>query len=112
MIYDHYLTSLSASSGSSALSRRAVRGQSYCYGPKEVFSKRFYAALQAGQRIDLMAELWRADELCADMLVELNDAPGKVYRIVQAQHGSNAEGLPITTLSLREEAAKYELVDS
>lgn len=112
MIYDKVLTSFFPPSTRPALTRRLVRGQSYLYGAKEVYSSRFYAALAAGQRIDLMAELWRADELHADGFVVLADEPKKVYRIVQAQHGLNADGLPITTLSLRLEASDYELDDS
>jgi len=108
MIYDRVLTICEPDSENSALRRRIVPVRDYAYGEKEVYSSRFYAAMQAGERIDLMAELWRAD-IHAGQYAVLAD--GQVCRVVQAQNGLNADGLEITTLTLRREETKYDIAD-
>lgn len=105
MIYDRVLTICELDDGGSALRRRLVRGRDYAYGEKEVYGSSFYKALQAGERIDRMAELWRAD-IRVDQYAVLAD--GEVYRVVQAQHGKNRDGLDITTLTLRREESEYD----
>ena len=108
MIYDRVLTICELDGESSALRRRLVRGRDYAYGEKEVYGSRFYKALQAGERIDRMVELWRAD-IRADQYAVLDD--GDVYSVVQAQHGMNRDGLAITTLTLRREESEYDFDD-
>ena len=106
MIYDQLLTIYDLDKTSPALKRRLVPRASCFYGEKELFAARFYQAMQAGQRVDKLCELWRAP-ICADQFAVLTDK--LVYRVVQAQHGFNADGLPITTLTLRREEVEYEL---
>lgn len=108
MIYDRLLTICELDGESSALRRRLVPVKKYLCGEKEVYGSRFYTALQAGERLDRMAELWRAD-INADQYAVLAD--GHVYRVVQAQNGLNADGLEITTLTLRREETEYDIAD-
>ena len=110
MIYDRLLTVYTRDPESGPRQTRLARGDSWMYGEKEVYSKRFYMAMQAGETIDRMAELWRAD-IRAGQFVVLWDEPETVYRVVQAQHGQDRDGLNITTLSLRREEAQYTLAD-
>ena len=108
MIYDRVLTIYELYGESSALRRRLVRGQDYAYGEKAVYGSRFYEAMQTGARLDRMVELWRAD-IHADQYAVLDD--GDVYRVVQAQHGTNRDGLAITTQTLRREESEYDIDD-
>lgn len=108
MIYDRVLTIYELDGEANALRRRLVRVREYACGEKEVYGTRFYKALQAGERIDRMVELWRAD-IHADQYAVLDD--GEVYRVVQAQHGLNRDGLEITTLTLRREESEYDFDD-
>lgn len=106
MIYDKPLTVYDLEPSSSALKRRLLNPRTFYCGEKEVFGNRFFTALTAGERIDMMVELWRADITGEQYAVP---ADGHVYRIVQAQHGENRDGLPITTLSLRREGSNYDI---
>lgn len=108
MIYDHMLTVYTRDPASGPIMLRLQRGNSYFYGEREVYASRFYQAMQAGEQLDRMAELWRCP-IHADEFVQLWDFPAEIYRVVQAQHGENPEGLAITTLSLRRETVQYEL---
>lgn len=108
MIYDRMLTICELDDGGSALRRRLVRLRDYAYGEKKVYGSSFFKAMQAGERIDRMVELWRAD-IRADQYAVLVD--GNVYRVVQAQHGQNRDGLDITTLTLRREESEYDIDD-
>lgn len=106
MIYDRLMTVYSLSSDSSPLKRRLINPQQFLYGESEVFASRYFAAQQAGERIDRLVQLWRAD-ISGGMYCIPED--GHVYRIVQAQHGLDRMGLEITTLSLRRMEDSYDI---
>lgn len=109
MIYDRVLSICKLDDEGSALRRRLVWVRDYAYGEKKVYGSSFFAAMQAGERIDRMVELWRAD-IHADQYAVLAD--GDVYRVVQAQNSLNADGLEITTLTLRREESEYDFADN
>ena len=113
MIYDQTLTIYELAEGSSPLSRKLKNGIPYYYAEKEVYASRFFISKQSGESISLMVEIPRCD---VDARITVNQycipEDGKVYRIVQAQYGYDLLGLPITTLSLKEEDGKYDILRS
>lgn len=106
LIYDHVLSICKLDDEGSALRRRLVPVAQYFYAEKEVYSSSFFKALQAGERIDRMAELWRAD-IHGGQYAVLPD--GHVYLVIQTQDGLNRDGLEITTLTLRREEDNYDI---
>ena len=70
-----------------------------------------YAGKQAGVQLTRMVSIPRVfggEDIRAEQFAELED--GHIYRIDQAQRGYDADGLPITTLSLAEPEGKYEIL--
>ena len=106
MIYDRLMTVYDRDD---ADTRELINPASYLYGEKEVYGSTFYQAMQAGEQADAMIELWRAD-IHAEQFCALDD--GRVYRVVQARHGLNDDGLPITTLTLRRMEGRYDAVSN
>lgn len=106
MIYDRLMTVYDRDDKDG---RKLVNPVSYLYGEKEVYGSTFYQAMQAGEQADAMIELWRAD-IHAEQFCALDD--GQVYRVVQARHGLNADGLTVTTLTLRRMAGRYDAVSN
>lgn len=99
MIYDKLITVYDLDE-----SRSLVNPHTYMAGEKEVYASTFYQAMQAGEQADMMLELWRAD-IHAEQHAE---ADGQIYRIIQARHGLNSDGLPVTTLTLRRMEGGYD----
>ena len=75
-------------------------------GEKEVYHRRFWESVQAGSRIDLLVELPFHRAVDAGMFARYKD---HVYSIEQAQFGKDADGLPITTLSLKRLEGQYDI---
>lgn len=110
MIYDRVLTIFGQASGSSPLNRQLTSGVEHYYRELEVFASRYFAAYQAGETISALVELPRmeAERIEGNAFCELDD--GTLYRVVQAQYGQDANGLPITTLSLKTVEGKYDIL--
>lgn len=106
MIYDRILTVYDEPAGT-PLQHALVPVSSHYYAPGEVFHSRFWESVEAGSRVDLLAMVPDGEHLRADQYVIPED--GHVYRIVQAQHGLDSDGLPMTTLSLRREETRYDI---
>ena len=75
-------------------------------GEKEVYHRRYWEAVQAGSRVDLLVELPFHRAVDAGMYVKYKS---HIYSIEQAQFGKDADGLPITTLSLKRSEAQYDI---
>ena len=75
-------------------------------GQKEVYHARFWESVQAGSRIDAMVELPLHRNADAGMFARYKD---HIYSIEQAQFGSDADGLPVTILSLKRAEAEYDI---
>lgn len=74
-----------------------VKRSEHFYEERTVGVARFYTALQANQRIDIVARIWQ------DRGVEtahLGEIGGRRYRIRQVQHTKDGDGLPVTDLAL------------
>lgn len=75
-------------------------------GEMEVYHRRYWESVQAGSRIDTMVELPLHRNADAGMFALYKD---HVYSIEQAQLGRDADGLPITTLSLKRAEVQYDI---
>lgn len=75
-------------------------------GEMEVYHKRYWEAVQAGSRIDVMVEMPLHRNVDAGMFARYKD---HTYSIEQAQFGKDANGLPITTLSLKRLEGHYDV---
>ena len=106
MIYDRILTVYNLAAGTPIQTKLTPVGQ-YYYCPMEVYHARYWESVQAGSRIDVMVTLPFGSDITSTQYVALDD--GQIYRIVQAQHGKDADGLPMATLSLRRTEANYEI---
>lgn len=107
MIYDRYLTVYDLAGGS-PLSHQLTVNSAHFYAELEVYHRRYWESVQAGSRIDRMIRVPFGEDLTAAQYVIPED--GHVYRVEQAQHGPDDDGLPVTTLSLRRMEGKYDIL--
>ena len=106
MIYDRLITIYDVTGGS-ALGRKLVPpGVSHYCARRTVGLNRYYTALQIGQQTDDVLELPGRDDITPTQIAVFN---GHQYRILQVQHASDKDGLPITVLSLSRMEELYEL---
>ena len=106
MIYDRVVSIYRLEGGIAPPSGElTLLSQHYC-APMEVYERRYWDSVQAGQSVDRMVQLPFGDDIEADMYAVYED--GHTYRIVQAQHGADRDGQPICTLSLHREDIYYD----
>ena len=76
-------------------------------GEMTVFHSRFWEAVQAGSRIDVMVELpLHRKNADAGMYACYE---GHIYRIEQAQFASDENGLPVTRLSMMRLEVNFDI---
>lgn len=107
MIYDRYLTVYDFAGGAPAGGKLTVNSAHF-YAEQEVYHRRYWESVQAGSRIDRMVRVPFGDDLTATQYAIPED--GHVYRIEQAQHALDGDGLPVTTLSLRRMEGNYDIL--
>lgn len=107
MIYDKeiIIAALPENVGTPIQGKLQRKFLAFC-GEKEVYHRRYWEAVQAGSRVDLLVELPLHRAVDAGMYALYK---GRTYSIEQAQFGADANGLPITTLSLMKTEAQYEI---
>ncbi len=109
MIYDKGpLAVYTLAGGGSPLTGRLEALSQHLYQELEVYHARYWESVQAGSRIDTMLRVPFGDEIEASHYCI--PADGHVYRILQAQHGRDEDGLPCCTLSLQREEKNYDVV--
>lgn len=76
-------------------------------GEMTVFHSRFWEAVQAGSRIDVMVELpLHRKNADAGMYARYE---GHIYRIEQTQYQKDENQLPVTVLSLKRSEDQYDV---
>lgn len=76
-------------------------------GEMTVFHSRFWEAVQAGSRIDVMVQLpLHRKNADAGMFVRYE---GHIYSIKQAQYQKDENQLPVTVLSLKRSEDQYDV---
>lgn len=76
-------------------------------GEMTVFHSRFWEAVQAGSRIDIMVELpLHRKNADAGMFARYE---GHIYSIEQAQYQKDENQLPVTVLSLKRSEDQYDV---
>lgn len=76
-------------------------------GEMTVFHSRFWEAVQAGSRIDVMVELpLHRKNADAGMFARYE---GHIYSIEQAQYQKDGNQLPVTVLSLKRSEDQYDI---
>ena len=110
MIYDKPITVCRLPDGVDAITKTKTLTpvfSAYC-GELEVYHRRYWESVQAGSRIDRMVRVPFGEALTATQYAIPED--GHVYRIEQAQHGLDEDGLAVTTLSLRRMEGSYDIL--
>ncbi|MDO9492663.1 hypothetical protein [Acetobacterium sp.] len=82
--------------------------QSFYFEEKTIGMTRAYAAMQADSKIDRLISIWQDRTVTAECvcvifdgsMIEDNVEVGIQYRITQAQHKTNNDGLRISDLTL------------
>lgn len=98
MIYDRALSILRLTTGT-PIGGTLEPVSIHLYAPREVYYRRYWESIIAGTQIDTMVELPGHPDIISGMFAQLEDE--HLYRIEQSQQGSDADGLPVTILSLR-----------
>lgn len=106
MIYDRVVTIYDVAGGS-VLGRKLVTpGSAYYCARRTVGLTRYYTALQIGDQTDDVLELPGRDDIVTTQIAVFNDHQ---HRILQVQHETDKDGLPITVLSLSRMEELYDL---
>ena len=107
MIYDKeiIIAALPENVGTPIQGKLQRKFLAFC-GEKEVYHRRYWESVQAGSRVDVLVELPLHRAIDAGMYALYK---GRTYSIEQAQFGADANGLPITTLSLMKTEAQYDI---
>lgn len=106
MIYERELNIYSLPDGT-PLQRKLQHVSRHLYAEMEVYHARYWESVQANSRIDMMVAVPDGREITATQYCVPEDS--HVYRIEQAQHGKDKDGLPMTTLSLRRMEGNYDI---
>lgn len=107
MIYDRGPLQICSLSGGAALRGTLTPVSRHLYTELEVYHRRYWEAVQAESQIDRMARFPFGLDIDAGLYAILED--GHVYKILQAQHGTDEDGLPCCTLSLMRKEANYDI---
>ena len=107
MTYDHFLTVYDLKDGTQR-GGKLTENSGHLYAELEVYHRRYWESGQAGSRSDRMVRVPFGEALTATQYAIPED--GHVYRIEQAQHGLDEDGLAVTTLSLRRMEGSYGIL--
>lgn len=107
MTYDHFLTVYDLKDGTQR-GGKLTENSGHLYAELEVYHRRYWESVQAGSRIDRMVRVPFGEALTATQYAIPED--GHVYRIEQARHGLDEDGLAVTTLSLRRMEGSYDIL--
>ena len=78
-------------------------------GEMTVYHSRFWEAVQAGSRIDVMVELpLHRKNADAGLFAKYE---GHIYSIEQAQYQKDSNGLPVTVLSLKRSEVQSDIAE-
>lgn len=94
-----------------------VRGTVLYYEDRVVGYNRQYAAMGAGERVDMLIRVWRDASIRIGMYALLEDYEGQEneagdqYRISNVQHVTDDDGLKVTDLTLYRLEKLYEVVN-
>lgn len=108
MAYDDGVLGVYTLTNASAPDKRKLKllSQHY-YGEKTIGVTRFYAAMQADTKIDMLVEIWQDRQVMASLYCIPED--GEQYRITDVQHKMSEQGLKVSVLTLERVGKNYEL---
>lgn len=106
MIYDRGPLRICRLSSGTALQGDLVTLSSHLYAELEVYHRRFWESVQADSQIDRLVRIPFGLDVDAGLYCILED--GHVYKILQAQHGPDEDGLPCCTMSLMRKEEMYD----
>lgn len=104
---DGILTIYDLTDDSAPDKRRLKQKSEHWYGERTVGVTRFYAAMQANQKIDMLLEIWEDRSIRANQYAIPED--GEQYRITDVRHMLDDDGLRISLLTLERVNRNYEL---
>lgn len=87
--------------------RLAVQKASEYFERRIVGLNRYYAARQANVNVELVARIWRNEDISTQDIARIRGESG-TYKIVQVQHTFDDDQMPVTDLSLERTVEKYD----
>ena len=110
MIYDKPISILKLPDGvGTPLQGKLQPISSAWCGEMTVYHARFWEAVQAGSRIDVMVEIpLHRKEIDAGLFAKYEE---HIHVIEQVQYQTDSDGLPVTVLSLKRSEVQYDIAD-
>lgn len=108
MIYDK-LIKLYSEDDPPALPPKLVRHSVHLCAERTVSYRRYFEAQQAGARVDVVVQLPYVLDTPTECWAKLPD--GHLYRVLQNQHTTDEDELPVSVISLEREAKHYDVKD-
>lgn len=106
MTHDYLLLRYELTAGTPLQGTMTLRGSHY-YGPLTVGHRRFWESVQNATRIDKAVEIPGDSAVSAGQYVLCE---GSYWRIEEAQHTFDDDGLPVVRLSLRRWEGTFDVV--
>lgn len=97
MIYDRLLIVFDLTAGT-PMSGTLTNRSSHYYAERTVAHRRYWEAVQANSRVDKAVQIPMGSAVTANQYVLLEET---YWRIEEAQHTTDDQGLPVTNLMLR-----------
>ena len=108
MTYDYLIEICELSSGTPLKGTLTPRADHMC-AVITVGHRRFWEAIQSDTRIDRAVRIPEGDDVTSSMYASFQ---GQIYRIEEAQHTFDEDGLPVTNLSLRRWEGSLSVVNT
>ena len=107
MTYDRSLIIYELTAGTPLRGTLTERSRHLC-GERTVAHRRYWQAVQSDTRIDLDLQIPYGDDVSAD---DYAMYAGKLYRVAETQHTTDADELPVCRLSLRRWKGDFTVVN-
>ena len=105
-ILEIFSVSNAAPRGHHPVSLALSKGREY-YENRVVGATRFYSARQANVNVELVARIWRREDVSTQDIARIVGERG-FFKIRQVQQTLDDDGLPVTDLSLERTVEKYD----
>ena len=103
-IVEIYGAENSAARGAHPVRRLTLKSRE-CYEARTVGLSRYYAAKQANISVDIVARIWRNEDISTQDVARID---GAFFKIQQVQHTADKDEMPVTDLTLERTVERFD----